>query len=380
MPELEQVINSLGTEVHELIEKTKSTNVETSERLTAVEQRLSKSTVYAGGDGDQPQSIGAKVIEAEQFKAFIAQGQRNSGRIPVGSFFPTKSTILTDGYLYSLPTRVPTIQAVYLPLRVRDLLTASPCTSNTVEFVRESSSTNAAAPQGYGSSPQVYEGIAKAESAMVFQLMKQPVVTLAHWIPASRQVLDDSAALANFINRRMLYFLKLKEEDELLNGTGSGGDLDGLMHAASIYQGPSPIPLGETKLDSIRRAIGQVEAAGFSATGVVVNPVDWTDICLIKESGTYIFSGEYIYSDPHAAGPPSVWGRPLVVSSKMAAGEFLVGDFSTAGAELWDRMQSSIEISFEHLDFFTTNKVAILAEERLALTVYQANAFVAGSF
>jgi HK97 family phage major capsid protein len=379
MEPMEEAVNALGNDVHAFIKEHKSETIETNERLTQVEQRLSKSTVYANGGDDQPQSIGAKVIEAEQFKAFIAQGQRNSGRIPVGSFFPTKSTILSDGYLFSLPARVPTIQAVYLPLRVRDLLTASPCGSNTVEFVRETGATNAAAPQGYGSSPQVYEGVTKAESAIVFELVAQPVVTLAHWIPASRQVLDDSAALSNFLNRRMLYFLKLKEEDELLNGTGVGGDLDGLMHAASIYQGPSPIPPGETKLDSIRRGIGQVEAAGFSATGVVVNPIDWTAISLIKTVGT-ASSGEYIYSDPHAAGPPSVWGRPLVVSSKMAAGSFLVGDFSTAGAELWDRMQSTVEISREHADFFVTNKIACLVEERLALTVYQANAFVAGNF
>jgi HK97 family phage major capsid protein len=170
------------------------------------------------------------------------------------------------------------------------------------------------------------------------------------------------------------------EENQLLNGTGSGGDLTGLMYGASPYSSPSPIPMGETKLDSIRRAIGQVEAAGFGVTGVVVNPVDWTDISLIKQSGTYIFSGEYIYSDPHAAGPPSVWGRPLVVSSKMAAGSFLVGDFSVAGAELWDRMQSTVEISYEHASNFVTNVASILAEERLCLTVYQSAAFVSGSF
>lgn len=379
MEPMEEAVNNLGTKVSDLIAQHKSVNAETSERLHEIETRLSKSTVGGFGGDHETKSIGELVTEHEQCKAFLEQGQRSSGRIPVTSFF-TKTAIVSDGYLYSLPTRVPTIQAVYLPLRVRDLLTSTPCGSNTVEFVREKSATNAAAPQGYGSSPQVYENVAKAESAITFELAAQPVVTLAHWIPASRQVLDDSAALSNFINRRMLYFLKLVEEDQLLNGNDSGGNLNGLMHAASAYSGPSPVPLGETKLDSIRRGIGQVEANGFSATGVVVNPADWTEICLIKQSGTYIFSGEYIYSDPHAAGPPSVWGRPLVVSSKMAAGSFLVGDFSTAGAELWDRMQSQVEVSREHSDFFTRNLCAIMAEERLSLTVYANAAFVAGQF
>lgn len=379
MPELEQVINSLGTEVHELIEKSKTANVEMGERLTQVEQRLSKSTVYANGGAGETKSLGELVIEHDQCKSFLAEGRRSSGRIPITSFFK-KTAIVSDGSLYALPQRVPDITAIYLPLRVRDLLVSTPATSNIVEFVRESSNTNAAAPQGFGSSPQVYENVAKAESALGFQLMALPIQTLAHWIPASRQVLDDSAALQSFINHRMLYFLKLVEENQLLNGTGANGDLTGLMTAASSYQGPSPVPMGETKLDSIRRAIGQVEASGFSATGVVLNPNDWTDISLIKETGTYILSGEYVFADPHVAGPPSVWGRPLVVSSKMAQGSFLVGDFSVRGAELWDRMQSNIEISREHANFFVLNMIAILAEERLALTIYQPNAFVAGSF
>ncbi len=379
MEPMEEAVNALGNDVHAFIKEHKSETIETNERLTQVEQRLSKSTVYANGGAGEIKSLGELVTEHDQFKSFLAEGRRSSGRIPITSFFK-KTAIVTDGSLYALPQRVPDITAIYLPLRVRDLLVSTPATSNIVEFVRESSNTNAAAPQGFGSSPQVYENVAKSESALGFQLMAQPIQTLAHWIPASRQVLEDSNALQAFVNRRMLYFLKLVEENQLLNGTGSNGDLTGLMPAASPYQSPSPVPMGETKLDSIRRAIGQVEAAGFSATGVVVNPADWTDICLIKESGTYIFSGEYIYSDPHAAGPPSVWGRPLVVSSKMAVGSFLVGDFSVAGAEIWDRMQSTLEISREHANFFVLNMIAILCEQRLALTVYQPTAFVAGNF
>ena len=375
---MEDAVNTLGTKVSDLIAQHKSANVETGERLHAVEQMLSKPTMGGFGGDNETKSIGEIVTSHAQCKAFLEQGMRNSGRIPVTSFF-RKSTIVTDGSLFRLPERVPQISAIYLPLRVRDLLTVTPCSSNIVEFVREQSATNAAAPQGYGSSPQVYEGVAKAESALTFELAAEPVQTLAHWIPASKQVLEDSAVLMSFINSRMIYFLKLVEENQILNGTGAGGDLNGLMRAASAYAGPSPVPPGETRLDTIRRAIGQIESAGFNATGVVIAPDDWTAISLIKTTGT-ASSGEYIYSDPHAGGSPSVWGRPLVISYKMATGSFLVGDFSPAGAELWDRMQSQVEISREHSDFFTRNLCAILAEERLALTVYQGAAFVAGSF
>ena len=49
--------------------------------------------------------------------------------------------------------------------------------------------------------------------------------TLAHWIPVSRQVLDDAVALQDYINMRLMYGLKLVEENQLLNGNGIGQNL-----------------------------------------------------------------------------------------------------------------------------------------------------------
>ena len=97
-----------------------------------------------------------------------------------------------------------------------------------IQFVRESGSTNAAAMQAG-------EGVAKGESAMTFELKNATVETLAHWIPASRQLLEDAASLQDYINSRLLYFLKLKEEDQLLNGNGVGHNLNGLIAQAALY-------------------------------------------------------------------------------------------------------------------------------------------------
>jgi HK97 family phage major capsid protein len=63
----------------------------------------------------------------------------------------------------------------------------------------------------------------------------------------------------------------------------------------------------------------------------------------------------------------------------MNEGEFLVGAFGLAG-QLWDREQANVRISEHHADYFARNMLAILAEERLALTVYRPEAFVRGAF
>jgi HK97 family phage major capsid protein len=63
---------------------------------------------------------------------------------------------------------------------------------------------------------------------------------------------------------------------------------------------------------------------------------------------------------------------------QLTAGSFLVGDFAQVAVR--DREQARVEVSREHSDFFTRNLVAILAEERIALTVFKPTAFVKGTF
>jgi len=346
------------------------------ERIKGLEGQLSKSTL--GASFHETKTLGEIVTENEQIKTFYSNRLARSGKVLVGDIF-RKTAIVTNGDLFAPAQRVPQINAVSMALRVRDLLRVSPATSNAVEFVREKTSgtTNAAAPQGKGSSPRAYENVAKAESAIDFELVSTPIQTIAHWIPASRQVADDSSALSTFLNGRMIYFLKVVEEDQLLNGTGSGGDLDGLVTGATSYDTGDDV-VGDTKLDKLRRAINQVQVSGFTPNGIVLNAADWTDIELIKTTGSASL-GEYVFSSPRIAGVPSVWGVPVVLSTKMTAGNFLVGDFQN-GAELFDRQQASVEISREHESFFVKNMIAVLAELREALVIYQASSMRKGAF
>ena len=61
----------------------------------------------------------------------------------------------------------------------------------------------------------------------------------------------------------------------------------------------------------------------------------------------------------------------------ITAGTFLVGAFGM-GAQIWDRMDASVQISFENDTNFVKNMATLLAEERLALTVYRPSAFISG--
>ena len=87
----------------------------------------------------------------------------------------------------------------------------------------------------------------------------------------------------------------------------------------------------------------------------------------------------YIVGDPRNRMGATLWGLPVVATNSIAAGTFLTGAFDM-GATIWDRWDMAVEVSREHDDFFTKNMVAILCEERLAMTVNRTEAFVAGSF
>jgi HK97 family phage major capsid protein len=342
------------------------------ERILAVEQKL----VTKAPDKPEEKSVGEMFIASPEFKTFVDRGakDRHFGKVSVGDLFNTKAT-LTNATGLNQPL-VPTfrVPGIIFPaqqrLTIRDLIPFLPTTGNVIQYVRETGFTNAAAPQAG-------EGVAKPESALTFDQTFQPVQTVAHWIPVTKQLLQDAPAIQAYINTRMRFGLKLKEETQLLSGDGTGQNLLGLITAATAYDTTRNV-VGDTKIDTLRHAIGQVELQNMDATGIILNPIDWEGIELTKTTGT-ASSGQYIIADPQQVTIPRLWGRPVVATPSMPAGSFLVGAFAM-GANGWDRMDATVEISFEHADFFTRNLAAILCEERIALTVYRPAAFAFGAF
>src|SRR5205809_893889 len=109
----------------------------------------------------------------------------------------------------------------------------------------------------------------------------------------------------------MLYLLKQAEENELLNGSGSGNHLLGLISEADVFD-TTYSSTSDTYIDTLRKAAGQVyRVSKLPATAYVLNPDDWQTIQLTKQSGSGISSGQYIFSNPQAAGVPQLWGLPV---------------------------------------------------------------------
>ncbi len=347
------------------LELLSKSGLEINTRLLEVEQKLARR--FSANDPDAAKSIGEQFTEHDGFADLVAKG-RGIARMNLKAVTSiTSVTTGTGGVGAAIqPTRVPGIIAgPDRPFTIRDLIMPGRTGSNAIEFVQESGFQNMAAP--------VAETALKPQSDLSFELKTTTVKTLAHWFLASKQVLADVPLLQSYINGRAIYGLKYVEEAQLLAGDGTGQNLLGLIPQATAFS-DALRKVGDTKIDTLRRAILQVRVAEYRASGIALNPVDWADIELQKDE-----QGRYIWVNVVEGGQPRMWKLPVVDSTAVPEGEFLVGAFDIA-AQVFDREDAAVEVSTEDGDNFRKNMVTIRAEERLGLAVYRPESFVHGSF
>jgi len=337
--------------------------------LTATQQALAKLEANGAGGDVQHQSFGAQFTENEKFKEFAAQATPR-GRVDMT--FKAAITSLTtdaDGSAGDLvqTTRLPGV--LPLPQRrmtVRDLITPGTMDGNTLEYVKETGFTNNAG--------MVAEGAKKPESSIKFDLVSTSAKVIAHFVKASRQILSDASQLGSIIDGRLRYGLAFKEEQQLLNGDGTGQNLLGIIPQASAFVAPFDPAGTETNIDNIRLAMLQAFLAEYPATGHVMNPIDWARIELLKDT-----TGRYIIGNPQGSIGATLWNLPVVETQAIPVDKFLTGAFKL-GAQVFDRWLARVEVATENEDDFVKNMVTILAEERLALAVYRPEAFIYGDF
>ena len=331
----------------------------------------------------QAKSLGAMFLDSPEFKSL--QGGKNGANMPspfqlnrgdVTGLWGTKDVFSampsgTPGSFGSIQ-RDPIVVPPMRTRRVRDLFPSRTTTAAVIEYFRMTGFTNNAASVAERNGGAF---AAKPQSGFTFVGEQAPVRTLAHWEAAHRNVLADEPQLRSIIDNELLYGLRLQEDEQILNGDGSGENLTGILNSGPQTYDWSDGVIGDNKADAIRRAATLSFLAYYEPTGVVLHPNDWEDIELSKDD-----NGQYLVAVSVAlGGEPRLWRIPVVDTPAMPEGTALVGAFGT-GAQLYDREQASIRISEQHADFFVRNAIVVLAEQRLALAVKRPEAFVAVSF
>lgn len=340
--------------------------VSMNEIKTRLDELEQKDARRPSSDEDY-RTLGEQFVHSDEYKSLVSdQGNGKKAKIEVKSTI-TSATTDADG---SAGVLIPQhrLGGIVAPpnrrMTVRDLLMAGTTDSNTIVYMRETGFTNSAAAQNG-------EGEKLAQSSIKFDEQSVAVKTLGHFVKISSQVLEDASQLSSHINGRLAYGLALVEEQQILNGDGTTNNLKGIIPQATAFADKATLAKYST-IDQIRLAMLQTALAEYSASGVVLNPIDWAKIELTKDD-----NGRHIIGNPQGVLSPTLWGIPVVATQSMGVGKFLTGAFDI-GAQLFDRRQGSVEVGFEN-DDFTKMLLTIRATERLALAVYRPEAFIYGT-
>lgn len=339
----------------------------TKDSLTAIRQggvRLEQ--------GEVQKSVGQQFVESEAFKAY-KDGSTGKAKMEF------KNTILGEGGSPQNPvdTIVPAdrqagiVPGAFRQLMIRDVIPRGATNSNTVEYTREASWTNNAA--------EAAEAAQKAESVLTFELVSDPVRTIAHFIKVSKQVLDDAPMLQSYIDLRMRHGVNQREEAQIIAGNGTSPNLKGLAHADNHTD--LTLVTADNDLDATNRAKYQVVASDYMADLYLMNPADWGRIerkkTGISSDETYLAGQSSAISYLQNGMQPLLWGLPVLLSNSVTAGKFYC--MARDATMFWDRQSVVVEIFDQNQDDVEKNLLTIRAEKRGAFGVFHPAAVIEGA-
>ena len=331
---------------------------------------------YSGKSGERKATAGQRFIMSQEYKDARARGLKSTDTVMLGDLFESKtiSNATVPDSSDGAPVWPEQVSELFFDpgqreITIRDIMNTVPTNSDSIEFFRETDAFedgDAAAQDGQTNTKEQLE--------INFSKLDAPVQTIAAWVPAGRQVLDDAPALQSHIDSRLRHKVLKQMEDDVLFGDGQSGALLGIHNTDGVQTTGAPDSTDESGvLTHIRKSFARVRVNEYMATAIILHPNDWAE--LETAIGT---DGHYIWTTVPNGGEPRLWRVPVVETTAMQEGRFLTGAFGI-GAQLWDRQQASVRVSEHHSDYFVRNAVAILAELRVALTVYRPKAFIKGT-
>jgi len=344
--------------VDEIFQKNQQAIRNASQAATQLPLKSGQRSAVSGQQQREVKSLGQMFVESEAYKN--RRDVKNiEVRFPDFDFMGMK-TLMETGAGFA-PQAIRTGRVVEFAHRrpvVADLIPQTDTDQSAAVYMEETTSTNAAATRT--------EGAAAGESALVYTERNDPVREIATWLPVTEIQIEDVPVIENTINNRLLAFLDLTEEVQLLTGDGNAPNLNGFHTKVTQSQakGADPVP------DAIYKAMTKVRFTGMAEpSAAILHPNDWQDVRLLRTT-----DGIYIWGSPAEAGPERIWGLPVVVTTAETENTALLGDFQLY-SEIRRKRGANVKVSNSHDDFFIKGKLAIRADKRLTLCIYRAIAF-----
>lgn len=334
--------------------------------IQTVTPEAARSGSYA--DFNSVKSVGAGLVESDAYKS-VAKGSIGGMR-SLNVFLPdVKATVLTSTGPFTSYDRPPGIVLKEQQrLTIRDLLSQGNTNANSIRYMQEDTYTNVAG--------MVLEEGLKPEATFDLSEVDAPIRKIAVIGRVSDESFADFPMLQSYVDQRLRFMLKEREEVQLLNGTGTGANLTGLLQTSGVQTQAKGADSGQVAL---YKAITKIRAIGkFEPSGVVIHPNDYQAIRLTSDANTQFYGGGAFYA-PYGNGMVNggimpLWGLPCVVTTAITEGTALIGAFNI-GAMIFDRLGVTVDTTNSDATDFQYNRIAIRVEERLGLVVWRPLAF-----
>jgi HK97 family phage major capsid protein len=337
---------------------------------------------------DEPKvrDLGGIFLESEAFDAFKKEGTLDrSVTVPIATLWPNYKGIgevpqdglalrsaLFDSADYPIQPEflAQPIETLYQPNNIGPLFAQGTTDKPSIRYVTETVVSTGAT--------EIAEAGTKPEAELNFAAVDEPVRKIAVLLPLTDESLEDVPFLRAYINARLRLFVQMREDLQLLIGNGTPPNLRGILNRSGInttaaysIAGANP---DQALIDQTFVAVMQVLQAFLEPDNIVIKPSSWQVMRLAKDSNR-----NYLLGRPSEEADRRLWGYRLVLNANMpaiSAGNkvALVGSFRGA-AMLVRRSGIDLAVSDSHSTFFAENKVAVRAEERIALAVFRAAGF-----
>lgn len=329
-----------------------------------------------GGGNGGPQrrefkSLGDRVVESDAYKSYRESGGpkgmlasfgiEDFGLAELKYYSPELKTLMTTTAGWAPESiRIPglVIEDVTRPIQILDIIPPGNTDMAAVVYMEETTRTHAAA--------EATEGAAFAESTFALTEQSSTVRKIADSLPVTDEQLEDVAGVRSYIDQRLMFGLRQRLDNQVLQGNGTAPNLRGVLNVAGIQtqaKGADSVP------DAIYKALVLVRVTGRAfPSHVLLHSNDWQTIRLLTTA-----DGIYIWGAPMEAGPFRIWGLPVIENDVLTENTGLVGDFRNF-SQLYEKRGVDVQVGYVGTQF-TEGERTIRADLRVAFVVYRPAAF-----
>lgn len=368
--EIAEKLNEVKGIQEALVDAAKSSNILAQLDSMAASVPPAAAGGAKGGEGHAARTLGEHFVKHAHEKLIAVKGQAGiSVGAPEYAVKANTDNHVVGGWTAGAPFLTDfdrtIVQAFRIRLTVDDLLSQGTISGNAISYLVEGAMEgDFATVAEAGAKPQIHF----VNPSQVTDALKK----IAGFIKMTDEFLEDAAFLESEINNRLLYRLAYAQEQQLLNGDGTGQNILGLLNRSGIQTETSAGPTDNE--DALFRAITKIEVnSGLAADGIVVHPTDYQTIRLRKDANDQYYAGGPFAGQYGIGGvpmQPPIWGQRTVVTPAIAAGTALVGSFMMAATAYSKAGRGvRVEAATQHASDFTSNLVTVRAEVRRALAV-----------